>query len=77
MRQNKEGEPGEPANFELEVGERGLRRYPAMPAKSISKENIISRGKRPLNSVVNKRFKLQIPLYTSVVIKTIGMTVAA
>ena len=43
-----------PANFESEIGERGLRRYPAMPAKSISKENIISRAKRPLNSVVNK-----------------------
>lgn len=36
----------------------GLRRCPAMPAKSISKENIISRGKRPLNSAVNKQFKL-------------------
>jgi len=47
-----------PANFESEVGKRGLRRYPAMPAKSISKENIISRGKRPLNSIVNKLFNL-------------------
>lgn len=44
---------GGPANFELEVG--GLRRY---PVKSISKENIISRGKRPLNSAVNKWFNL-------------------
>lgn len=37
---------------------RGLHRYPAMAAKSISKENIISGGKIPLNSVVNKRFNL-------------------
>lgn len=54
----RRGNRGTPANFESEIGERGLRRYPAMPAKSISKENIISRAKRLLNSVVNKRFNL-------------------
>lgn len=43
-----------PANFESEVGERGLRHY---SLKSISKENVTNREKRSLN-LINKRFNL-------------------